>query len=164
MGLMRAQPGPIGAAAPTAPARMIRRVDDDQARLRVPTNPNALISIVDDDESVREAVEGLIESLGLRVRVFHSAIEFLACPEIGETSCMITDIHMPHMSGLDLCRRLGELGHSIPTILITAYPNDAVRDRVLAAGVVGYLVKPFDDDALIRCVRSALRNTPGPTG
>jgi FixJ family two-component response regulator len=125
----------------------------------VSTNANALISIVDDDESVREAVEGLIESLGFRVRTFQSATEFLACPEIADTSCMIADVQMPQMSGLDLYRRLGELGHAIPTILITAYPNDGVRDTLLAAGVVGYLVKPFDDDALIECVRSALRNT-----
>jgi FixJ family two-component response regulator len=123
----------------------------------VSTNSNALISIVDDDESVREAVEGLIESLGYRVRAFRSAVDFLASPDIGDTACLIADVHMPQMSGVDLCRRLRELGHAIPTILITAYPNDAVRDRAMADGAVGYLTKPFDDHALIECVRSALR-------
>jgi FixJ family two-component response regulator len=123
----------------------------------MPANSNTLISIVDDDESVREAVEGLIESLGYRVRAFRSAVDFLACPDMGDTSCLIADVHMPQMSGVDLCRRLRELGHAIPTILITAYPNDAVRDRAMADGAVGYLTKPFDDHALIDCVRSALR-------
>lgn len=118
---------------------------------------NTLISIVEDDESVREAVEGLFESLGFRVRTFASALDFLASPDVGATSCMIADVHMPKMTGVDLYRRLGELGHDIPTILITAYPNDGVRDRVLADGVVAYLTKPFDDDRLIGCVQSALR-------
>jgi FixJ family two-component response regulator len=123
----------------------------------VPPKSSALICIVDDDQSVREAVEGLIESLGYRVRTFQSAIEFLASADIGDTSCMIADVHMPRMSGVELYRRLGELGHAIPTILITAYASECVRDRALADGVVGYLTKPFDDEALIRCVHSALQ-------
>jgi len=128
----------------------------------VPANSNALIAIVEDDESVREAVEGLIESLGFRVRAYSSAIDFLASSDIGATSCMIADVHMPKMSGIDLFRRLGELGHAIPTILITAYPNEGVRDRVLADGAVAYLTKPFDDDHLIGCVQSALQSAkPG---
>jgi FixJ family two-component response regulator len=120
------------------------------------TNAHALISIVDDDQSVREALEGLIDSLGFKVRAFQSAVDFLACPDLADTSCMIADVHMPQMSGLELCRRLTDLGHAIPTILITAYPTDADRVRALADGVVGYLIKPFDDDDLIACVRSAL--------
>jgi FixJ family two-component response regulator len=128
----------------------------------VSTNSNALISIVDDDESVREAVEGLIESLGFRVNAFPSAIDFLASPALADTSCVIADVHMPQMSGVELCQRLAEQGHDIPTILITAYPNESVRARALADGVVGYLIKPFDDDALIECVRTALQGAaPG---
>jgi FixJ family two-component response regulator len=119
-------------------------------------NPNALISIVDDDQSVREAVEGLIETLGFRVNAFPSALDFLASPAMADTSCVIVDVHMPRMSGLELCQRLAEQGHSIPTILITAYADESVRARALANGVVGYLVKPFDDEALIGCVRLAL--------
>jgi FixJ family two-component response regulator len=123
----------------------------------VSTESNVLISIVDDDESVREALEGLIESLGFRVHAFASAIVFLASADVGDTSCMIADVHMPHMSGIELHRRLTELGRAVPTILITAYPDDVVRDRALAEGVLGYLSKPFDNDALVACVRSALQ-------
>ena len=118
---------------------------------------NALISIVDDDESVREALEGLIESLGFSAHAFASAIDFLASDDVGDTACMIADVHMPHMTGVELYRRLTELGRAVPTILITAYPDDAIRDRALADGVLCYLSKPFNDDALIACVRSALQ-------
>jgi len=128
----------------------------------VSTNSNALISIVDDDESVREAVEGLIESLGFRVEAFSSAMDFLASPTVAETSCMIADFHMPRMSGLELYQHLAAQGRDIPTILITAYPDGDVRDRALAEGVVSYLTKPFDDDALIECIRLALQGAaPG---
>jgi FixJ family two-component response regulator len=123
----------------------------------VSTESNVLISIVDDDESVREALEGLIESLGFRVHAFASAIVFLASADVGDTSCMIADVHMPHMSGIELHRRLTELGRAVPTILITAYPDDVVRDRALAEGVLCYLSKPFDNDALVACVQSALQ-------
>jgi FixJ family two-component response regulator len=123
----------------------------------VSTNSNALISIVDDDESVREALEALIESLGFNAHAFASAIEFLASDDVGDTACMIADVHMPHISGVELYRRLAELGRAVPTILITAYPDAAVRDRALADGVLCYLSKPFDHDALIACVRSALQ-------
>jgi|SRR5262252_1783983 len=141
---------------------MMQKLSWESEGTCVPANSNALIAIVEDDESVREAVEGLIESLGFRVRAYSSAIDFLASSDIGATSCMIADVHMPRMSGIDLFRRLGELGHAIPTILITAYPNEGVRDRVLADGAVAYLTKPFDDDHLIGCVQSALQSAkPG---
>ena len=126
------------------------------------TNANALIAIVDDDESVREAVEGLIETLGFRVKAFSSAMDFLASAAVAETSCMIADFHMPEMSGLELYQRLAAQGRDIPTILITAYPNEDVRERALADGVVSYLIKPLDDAALIECIWSALKGaTPG---
>jgi FixJ family two-component response regulator len=136
-------------------------VDAQQTPL-VSAGRDALISIIDDDQSVREALQDLIDSLGFRVHAFPSAIEFLASTDIRTTSCMIADVHMPHMTGIELHRRLTELGHPIPTILITAYPNDGVRDRALADGVICYLTKPFDDNALIGCVQSALRSAkPG---
>jgi FixJ family two-component response regulator len=119
------------------------------------------ISIVDDDESIREAIEARMKSLGFRARAFSSAADFLASPGIEHTSCMIADIHMPDMTGVELHRRLVDLGYDIPTILITAYPNDDVRSRALADGVKCYLAKPFDDEELIRCVRSALGNKSG---
>ena len=137
---------------------MMQKLSWESEGTCVPANSNALIAIVEDDESVREAVEGLIESLGFRVRAYSSAIDFLASSDIGATSCMIADVHMPRMSGIDLFRRLGELGHAIPTILITAYPNEGGRARALADGVVCYLIKPFDDEALIGCVCSALQD------
>jgi CheY-like chemotaxis protein len=124
----------------------------------VSTESNALVCIVDDDESVREALEGLMESVGFRVQAFQSAMDFLASADLGATACVIVDVHMPRISGIELHRRLAELGHDIPTILVTAYPNEAARDRALADGVVCYLTKPFDDHSLIGCVRSALQN------
>ncbi len=136
-------------------------VDAQQVPL-VSASRDALISIIDDDQSVREALQDLIDSLGFRVHAFPSAGEFLASADIRTTACMIADVHMPHMTGIELHRRLTELGHPIPTILITAYPNDRVRDRALADGVICYLTKPFDDNALIGCVQSALRSAkPG---
>jgi FixJ family two-component response regulator len=116
-----------------------------------------VVSIIDDDESCREAIAGLMKWLGVDVQIFASAIEFLASSDAAGSSCVITDVQMPHMTGIELHERLTALGYAIPTILITAYPNDAARDRVLAAGVVCYLSKPFDKDALIECVRAALR-------
>ena len=115
-----------------------------------------LISIVDDDESMREAVRGLMQSLGYRVEAAASAEEFLRSPHVRRTSCLITDVQMPGMTGLELHQHLSTSGKPIPTILITAYPDDNVRERALAAGVIGYLSKPFDENDLLACIRSAL--------
>lgn len=117
-----------------------------------------LISIVDDDELIREAVKGLMKSLGYRVEVAASADEFLRSPLVRRTSCLIADVQMPGMTGLDLHRHLSASGKVIPTVLITAYPDDGVRERALAAGVIGYLSKPFDDNDLLACIRAALTN------
>jgi FixJ family two-component response regulator len=116
-----------------------------------------LISIIDDDEGVREAIRGLMRSLGFAVAVFPSAVDFLGYSNFPKTSCLITDVQMSGMTGVELYGRLRESGYAIPTILITAYPNDSVRARVLADGVICYLSKPFDDDALLGCVYSALK-------
>jgi FixJ family two-component response regulator len=120
-----------------------------------------MIWIVDDDESVREATEARMKSLGFRAQTFSSAADFLASPGIETTSCLVADINMPHMTGVELYRRLGDLGYVIPTILITAYPDDEVRARALADGVKCYLVKPFDDEDLIQGLRSALGEESG---
>ena len=119
-----------------------------------------LISIVDDDESMREALKGLMKSLGHRVEGAASAEEFLRSPHICRTSCLIADVQMPGMTGLDLHRHLSASGKPIPTILITAYPDDSVRERAVAAGAIGYLSKPFDESDLLACVRSALTTRP----
>jgi FixJ family two-component response regulator len=115
-----------------------------------------MISIVDDDESIREATEAQMRSLGFDAQAFASATDFLTSPRVGDTSCLVADIHMPHMTGVELYRRLVESGYAIPTILITAYPDDDIRTRAMADGVICYLVKPFDEEDLLRCVRLAL--------
>jgi FixJ family two-component response regulator len=118
--------------------------------------PKPLISIVDDDELIRDAATGLIKSLGYNAVAFASAEDFLSSRQLLQTACLIADINMPEMSGLDLHRQLSASGKSIPTVLITAYPDDGVRKRALSAGVIGYLTKPFEEDDLLGCVRSAL--------
>ena len=115
-----------------------------------------LISIVEDDESVREAIKGLMRSLGYRVEAVASPQEFLSSRFVRRTSCLIADVQMPGMTGLELYQRLCTSGKPVPTILITAYPDDGVRERALAAGVIGYLSKPFEEDDLLACIRSAL--------
>jgi len=115
-----------------------------------------LISIIDDDEDFREALQGLMTSMGFRVEAFSSALDFLACTNIRDTSCLIVDVHMPRMTGIELHRRLVESGYAIPTILITAYPDESVRVRAMADGVIGYLTKPCDSEELLACVSSAL--------
>jgi FixJ family two-component response regulator len=121
-----------------------------------------LISIIDDDDDVREALAGLMNSRGFTVETFPSAVDFLARPNVRDTSCLIMDVHMPGMTGIELHRRLVELGYAIPTILITAYPDDSVRARALADGIICYLSKPCDEDTLLGCVWSALEQAkPG---
>ena len=115
-----------------------------------------LISVVDDDESMREAVRGLMKSLGYTAQAFASGEEFLNSRQLPRTSCLIADVQMPGMTGLELHRHLVASGKTIPTILITAYPNDSARQRALADGVVCYLSKPFDESELLACIRSSI--------
>ena len=115
-----------------------------------------LISVVDDDESMREAVRGLMKSLGYEAEAFASGEEFLSSRQVPRTSCLIADVQMPGMTGLELYRHLVASGKTIPTILITAYPDHSVRERALADGVVGYLSKPFDENDLLACIQSSL--------
>lgn len=120
-----------------------------------------LISVVDDDDESREAVAVLMRSLGFAVETFASAADFLAWPRLRQTSCLIADVNMPGMTGVELHRRLVTLGHAIPTILITAYPDDAVRARAIADGVIAYLSKPCSDSVLLDLARSALNAADG---
>jgi FixJ family two-component response regulator len=115
-----------------------------------------LISVVDDDESVREATKGLMQSLGYASAAFPSAEDFLQSRDVSRTSCLIADVNMPGMSGLDLYRHLSALGKSLPTILITAYPDERIREGALNSGVICYLSKPFDESDLLSCLRSAV--------
>lgn len=116
----------------------------------------SFIAVVDDDESVREALTGLLGSLGYRSVAFDCPDDFLKFDNRGSVACMIADMQMPNMTGLELYNRLVALGEAIPTVLITAYPNQFVRRRALDAGVLCYLTKPFCDQDLIACVSAAL--------
>ena len=115
-----------------------------------------LISIVDDDQLFRESMEKLMTAVGYTVEAFPSATEFLASPLLTATACLVSDVQMPGMTGVELHRHLIDAGHPIPTILVTAYPDEVTRRRALKDGVVCYLCKPVDDDNLERCLRSAL--------
>jgi FixJ family two-component response regulator len=116
-----------------------------------------LISIVDDDEPYRESMRKLVMLLGYTVEAFPSAADFLASRLLPETACLIADVHMPGMTGAELHRHLVNAGYAIPTILVTAYPDEVVKERALKDGVVCYLGKPVDDYHLERCLRSALQ-------
>jgi len=120
----------------------------------VPKTP--FISIVDDDKSVREAAKMLVKSLGYTTATFASAEEFLESGRLPDTACLITDVQMPGMSGVDLQSHLTASGHSTPVIFVTAYPEASVRARALEAGAFGFLSKPFSEESLIACLDKAL--------
>src|SRR6202795_1635993 len=105
----------------------------------------SLVSIVEDDQFFRESMRRLMRSLGYSAEAFPSAADFLASPRLIETACLIADVHMPGMTGVELYRHLIEAGHAIPTILVTAYPNDVDRARALTDGIICYLRKPVDE-------------------
>jgi len=115
-----------------------------------------LVSVVEDDQFFRESMRRLMRSLGYRVEAFASAADFLASPSLGETACLIADVNMPLMTGVELYRHLIDSGHAIPTILVTAYPNDVDRIRALTDGVVCYLRKPVNQQQLKRCLHAVL--------
>jgi FixJ family two-component response regulator len=117
-----------------------------------------LISVVEDDQSFRESMGRLLRSLGFELETFASAAAFLASPLLAETACLISDINMPAMSGIELHRHLVSAGYEIPTILVTAYPDEIVRKRALNAGIMCYLIKPIDETELIKCLHGALRS------
>jgi len=115
-----------------------------------------MISIVDDDASARAATDRLVRSLGFRAHSFASAEEFLQSPRLHETSCLVTDIQMPRMTGFELQRRLVAEKRPIPVIFMTAFPQDSIRSQAAKAGVVGVLAKPLDAESLMQCVKVAL--------
>ena len=120
------------------------------------------VSVVEDDRFFRESMERLMRSLGYTTETFSSAADFLASPRLAETACLIADVHMPAMTGLELYRHLVDTGRAVPTILVTAYPNDSDRVRALNDGVLCYLHKPVDEQRLVECLRAAL-TSGGPT-
>src|SRR6266568_1288746 len=133
-------------------ARMAGLSDSLESRMR----EALLISVVEDDWFFRDSMRSLLKSLGYTVEAFSSAADFLASPHLIETACLITDVQMPAMTGVELYRHLIDTGYAIPTILVTAYPDAADRARALNDGVVCYLRKPVDEQHLMRCLRSAL--------
>jgi len=121
-----------------------------------------LVSVVEDDQFFRDSMERLMRSMGYTVETFPSASDFLASPRLAETNCLIADVHMPVMTGIELHRELVDADYAIPTILVTAYPNDADRERALNEGVVCYLRKPVDEEHLKRCLHEALNSGETP--
>jgi FixJ family two-component response regulator len=118
---------------------------------------DALISVVDDDESVRESLPDLLREFGFLAQAFSSAEEFLASDCVGETRCLILDIAMPGMTGPELQQELTLRRQEIPIVFITAYGDEAVRQRLLKGGAVECLFKPFHESALIEALDAALR-------
>src|SRR5215831_95709 len=111
-----------------------------------------LVSVVEDDQFFRDSMGRLMKSMGYVVESFPSAADFLASPRLTETDCLIADVHMPVMTGIELYRQLVDAKHAIPTILVTAYPNDADRASALNDGIVCYLRKPVNEEHLKRCL------------
>jgi FixJ family two-component response regulator len=124
----------------------------------------SVISVIDDDVSVRAATNNLLRSHGYTVRTFASAEEFLQSAYLNDTSCVITDVQMPVMSGPELMTVMRGQGYLVPFIFITAFPDESVRSRALNAGAIGFLAKPFAGPTLINCLASALQGYRGAAG
>ena len=120
-----------------------------------------MISIVDDDEDVREATKSLVRSLGYNALTFCSAEEFLGSAHVTATACLIADVQMPGMSGIELQERLIADGSRIPVIFVTAFPQEKLQGHVIKRGAIGYLRKPFDEGRLIECIDTALKSYGG---
>ena len=117
-----------------------------------------LISVVDDDDSIRESLRGLIRSVGFAVNVFASAEEFLNSDHLHNTDCLILDVRMPGMNGLELQRQLAISDRKLPVIFITAHGDEEARSRALNGGAVDYLLKPFSEEALLNAIHTALKS------
>jgi len=117
-----------------------------------------MVAIVDDDDLMRSAVEGLLKSAGLPSQVYASAEEFLKSGQQGQVGCLVADIRMPGMTGLELQAKLNAEHCRIPTIFITAHGDEKMRMQALRAGAVEFLAKPFDDEALLESIRAALES------
>jgi FixJ family two-component response regulator len=130
-----------------------------ELRQETATVERAVVSVVDDDESVRESLPDLLKEFGLEPRAFSSAAEFLSSDYVNRTECLILDIAMPNMSGLELQRELQLRGQKVPIIFITAQTDGTVRARAIEQGAVSVLLKPFNETDLLAAVKAALRTT-----
>jgi FixJ family two-component response regulator len=116
-----------------------------------------VVSIIDDDELVRAATNRLVRSLGFIAPTFASADEFLRSPRLNDTSCVISDVQMPGISGIELQSMLITKGKNVPIIFITAFPDESIRAQAMKAGAICFLSKPFEGSTLIRCIDDALK-------
>jgi FixJ family two-component response regulator len=139
-----------GFSAARIPRRRGSTIEDQQLR----TGPT--ISIVDDDESMRCAVKSLVTSLGFAACTFASAEEFLQSPRLDDTACLITDLQMPGLSGIELQKSLLAQDRHIPIIFMTAFPEERMRTRAMEAGALGFLSKPFESQTLITLIDKAI--------
>ena len=125
--------------------------------------PRIDVAVVEDDFAVREATKHLLRLLGYTTDSFASAEDFLNSGRVQDTSCLITDVHLPGMSGVDLQNRLTLDGHRVPIIFITAFPDEAIRERVMGRGALCYLSKPLEQQSLIAWLDQALMRPTGKT-
>jgi FixJ family two-component response regulator len=139
-----------GLSAAGKSSRLRRYIEDQQLQ-----NP-PIISIIDDDESMRCAVKSLVTSLGLSAYTFASAEEFLQSPHLDDTSCLITDLQMPGLDGVELQKLLLAQGRPTPIIFMSAFPEERVRARAMEAGALGFLSKPFESQKLIKLIDKAI--------
>ena len=135
--------------------------DNQASNTHAPARPaKPRVSVVDDDESVREALTGLLRSAGFGAEGYASAEGFLRSGRLDDTECLILDVRMPGMGGIELQRHLSAAGHKIPVIFITAHGDEQTRAQAFGANVVDFLAKPFSDEALLAAIDRAL----GPGG
>jgi FixJ family two-component response regulator len=127
----------------------------------VDVSESTVIAIVDDDESMREAMKSLMRSVGFRAETFASGEEFLNSDRLRDTACLILDLQMPGISGLELQNRLAALQNRVPVVFITAHGNEEDRKRALQAGAVDFLRKPFSEEALLDAIHVALETSQG---
>jgi len=120
-------------------------------------SPSTIVHIIDDDEPIRRALARLVRSLGMEARTFRSPQEFLDRENPGEVRCMLLDVQLPGMSGLDLCERMISAGRGVPVIFITAQPSETDRSRARLLDAVAYLEKPFDEECLLSAIKTALK-------
>jgi FixJ family two-component response regulator len=137
--------------SPAGSSPRLRHHVEDQQLQNAP-----IISIIDDDESMRCAIKSLVTSLGLDAYTFASAEAFLQSPHLDHTSCVITDLQMPGLNGVDLQKSLLAQGRRIPIIFVTAFPEERMRARAIEAGALGFLGKPFDSSKLVELIDKAL--------
>ena len=121
--------------------------------------PDAIVHVIDDDQALRDSVAFLLRSARIEVRTYESAVAFLAKPEVIKSGCIVTDVRMPELSGIDLLQRLQERGVNVPVIVVTGHADVPLAVQAMKLGAVDFIEKPFDDDLFIASVRSALNRS-----